>query len=535
MATRPYGKGLTPASSPRYNARYPVDIIPLASGAVKGGINDTQDPADIDDSQVQDALNCRIRFDKLSRRSGTVAYGAAKPNSNKILAVYNFKSNAGISTILRFTAGTIYRDPAGWTAIAGALAGTDTDRLTIAAAFNSVVFANNGVDYLQQINLGANTFARLGNAPKYKFCTVFANRVVGFNNQTAGSINPIEVGWSGDGNITVFDSTTDPSAGSGPLIESPGDLSDYITGGFGFTNLMVVLRERSIVVATIQAIPTNPFNFYTDVAGIGCGCSYSAVVVPGGIAFADHRTRKVYLYSPGQQPIEISTPIESSLFDSITDPSAVIGSYDNRNNEYSIAIPSTSSSTVRTWIFNLRTKAWTYDERSNLSAIADIEGSAGNITIDSLVGTIDSLTGTIDGLVNSDTTATSRLYGFTNGDLQLESVSATDDSGVSYTDRVISKTFTLPVTDEYVCKINYEVLCRSSSTIALSYSKDGGITWILARTDVISTVRIPKLVQYNKQIKCRKLTFKIESSNGDRDLLKYEVHVYRAGISRTNS
>jgi hypothetical protein len=535
MGIRPYGSWLGQKIQPRDPRHKPAELVPIVSARINSGMITTIDAEDIQDSALTSALNTRIRFDKTSRRRGTESFGDTPPDAFKILALYNFKDNAGVGTLIRFTKDGLYSDPASWTAITGTLTGSDSDRFNIAVAFNKIVFSNSGIDPIQVINLAGPSFTDLGDAPNYKYVTVFANRVVGANNATTGFENPIEVGWSGDGNITVWDSMTDQSAGSGPLIESPGDTADFITGVFGFTNVLIVLRERSLWVATKQPIAEAPFNFYADIPGIGCNCPYSAAVIPGGLVFADHRTQKIYVYSPGQQPTSISTNVELGLFAAISDPLQVFGSYDNRNNEYALAVPLVGSSVVRVWIFNFRTQAWSYDERLNLSCISDIEGAAQELVIDDLVGTIDDLTGTIDGLVGAVSQATSRLYGFSDGTLQIERASANTDNGINFDVEIISKTFALPITDQYISRMTYKIFARQPTTITLYYSKDGGKTWVLARVDTINNTYEPSLIEWNKQIKCKYFSWKMVSSTGDWDLIEYELHAYRSGTSRADS
>lgn len=533
MAIRPYGGTIKNFGQiPRARV---AELIPLIGARVNQGMITTLDASDIPPEALADAFNVRVRYDKTSRRRGTVAFGTPDPDTNKILALYNYKDLDGTGTLFRFTHAGIYRDPEAWTAIAGTLTGTTSDRFSIATAFSQVVFSNAGVDEIQVIDLLTDTFAQLGNAPRYKYVTVFANRVVGAYNNDPINPSPITIGWSGDGNITEWDPLVDQSAGSGPLIESPGDTSDFITGIYGFTNVMIILRERSIWLATKQPVAEDPFNTYAAVPGVGCNCPYSTAVIPGGIVFADQRTEKIYAYTPGELPQSISTNIEKQLFASIANPLDVFGSYDNRNNEYSISIPLVGTAITRVWTFNFRTQAWSYDERVNLSCISDIEGAAQELTIDDLTGTIDQLIGTIDQLVGEVTSATSRLYGFSDGSLELERLAADIDDDVPYTTSITSKTFYLPVIDAYVARTRYEFIARTPSIIALYYSTDGGKSWNLARTDTINDTDEPYLLEWNRQVKCRKFTFKIVSTQGDWDLIDYELDVWRSGTSRANS
>src|SRR5690606_39597741 len=122
-----------------------------------------------------------------------------------------------------------------------------------------------------------------------------------------------------------------------------------------------------------------------------------------------------------------------------------------------------------------------------------------------------------------------------DGDVDIEMLSALNDSGVTYTSSIESKTFILPVTALYVARVRYEVYCTLETTFNLYYSKDGGNTWTLARTDTITSLRKPIYIEWNRQVKTRRFNFKIESSNGAWDILQYEINVYQSGPTRADS
>lgn len=532
---RPYGGTVRSADyAPRFTKE---ELIPLIGSKVNLGMITSLDPEDIPSEALTDASNVRIRYDKTSRRPGTILLDPAKPDSETVLKLYNFKRNSGDQDFIRFTAlGLHKRGGVAWTPITGVLTGTIANRFSVVTAFDRLVFSNDGVDEIQVADSGVATFARLGNAPRYRYITAFANRIVGAYYNETGTENPAQVGWSADQDIDEWDPINDVSAGSGPLIESPGDLADFITGIQGFTNVLVITRERSIWLATKNPSASEPFNFFAAIPGIGCGCPHSIAVVPGGIAFADQRTQKVYVYTPGSEaPTSISTNIELDLFRAISDPLAVFGSFDNRNSEYSLAVPIPGTALVRVWTFNFRTQGWSYDERLNVSSIADVEAVGQELTIDDLVGTINGLIGTIDELENDSGSSTSRLYGRTDGEIDIERLSALDDSGVAYTSNIESKTFILPVTALYVARVRYEVYCTLETEFSLYYSKDGGNSWILARTDIITDLRKPIYIEWNKQVKTKRFNFRIETPNGAWDILQYEINVYQSGPTRADS
>src|SRR5690606_33380808 len=134
------------------------------------------------------------------------------------------KMNDGTPHTLRMTPTTIHRISGGvWTALTDAnvggeeLAGTITDRFNTAIILDNFVFSNNGANHIQKINFTTNEFARLGNAPKYRYICGFFNRVVG---AAVRDDNEVQIRWSGDANIYVWDTSSDVCTGLGPTGES---------------------------------------------------------------------------------------------------------------------------------------------------------------------------------------------------------------------------------------------------------------------------------------------------------------------------
>lgn len=538
MGKRPlFPRGIvrTSMSSPQSQSS---QLTLLAASRVNQGMITTIDPADIPEESLVLALNSRSRFDKTLWRSGTINFGTTPPDSNAILAIYNVREFSGFNRVLRFTKNSISEDPAGWTDIPGnpaPLTGSDSDRFNIVTAFNQVAFTNNGHDLPQIIDFTVPEYKPLGNAIRHKYMTAFANRIVLANCTESGSEDPIRLSWSADGFIDEYDPLVDESAGFGDLVESPGDLSDFITGVFGFTNVCVVLRQRSIWIGVKQPSATEPFNFQCAVPGKGCGCPSSATIIPGGLVFADNRTQEVYFYQAGQEPLKIATQIKKDIFSAVSDPALVFGSYDARNDEYSLAIPLVGTMTVKVWIYNFQTQSWVVDERNSLTSINDLEGISQGLSWNDLVGTWDDLVGSWDDLTGNVDTTTSRLYGFSDGTLQLEDESAADDTGVVFTRRWISKTFELPVTDMYVARLRYKIFASQASTFRLYYSFDGGINWTFAREDTVTILDAPYIIEQVKQVKCTQFTFKIEGNDGAASIIGYELHTFRSGITRGSS
>lgn len=508
----------------------------LAESRVNGGMITTISKDDIPLSALSLVRNASVRFDKTLRRSGSSLYGATKPSALKVLDMYAFKKDDGTYYLLRFTKSGIHVEGVGtWNALTGALTGSDTDYFNITYAFDQCVFTN-GVDDIQLVNAGVTTFADLGNAPKYKYITSFYNRIVaGYFNNPAGK-KPSQLGWSADGVIAEWDPLVNVSAGSTPLIDNPSDTSDDITGVFGGSDVLIIPRQKTIWLATKNPVASNPFRAFTAVFTHGSDAPKSIVRTGYGLVFVDVTTKKVYIYTPVpgnsvQRAEPISTYIENEIFRSISNVNDIRGSFDSDTDEYSIIIPFSGSSAVKIWKYNFITKAWSYDERENLSYIGNPVTGAKALSIGDLSGTIGDLLGTIGDLSSVGTPQPTMLYGYTSGELLKEDRSVDKDNGANYTTTLISKRFTIPSNDIYVHRLNFQLNVRLPTAISLYWSKDSGVTWRLAKVFNITTTGEAILLKYTKNIRCRKFEWKLEATTGDFDLIDYAVFVYDSTIA----
>jgi len=530
------------------------DKSKFAEARINQGMITMIDPADIPTGALQVARNANCRFDKTSRRFGTYLFTPVKPNSQPVLACYFFRKNDGTSYFLRFTTTTLHRlNGAVWTPITGAaLVGTIKDRYNIITAFNRCIFTNNGKNVVQQFKSATDTYVPLGNAPQAKYITGFYNRVVLAN--IVSRDEPISIDWSAEGalgsvigdgtGLEQFNNAVDETAGTTPLIESPSDFADFVSGIFGFTNYMIVLREQSIWIATKNPIPTNPFQFSSVFPGLGCNCPDSAVITLNGITWTDRLSGSVWLYQPGANPEPIGRPIEKDLLRGIDDPNNVFGSYDPIPQEYTVCIPQATSNYTKAWKFNFRTKAWTYGEYEDVCSIDDPSIGVGIITIDDLGDVpIDQLIGTIDDLSPSSDPVPLRVFGRKTGDIIVEDENTATDPIVSgsanttgkFTSEFVSKAFTLPTDEGYFAEVRIGYVPIVAAPLSLYYSKDGGVTWNTTPKTITPTAGMigkSQLFRFVKQIKTRRFAWKLVTESGQVDIIEYEVHVYEGGESR---
>lgn len=511
----------------------------FVEGQINQGMITMFEPTNIPPSALALAKNANVRYDRTQRRAGSYLFVPTKPDTNGVLAVVFTKDQLGNGHIVRITASTAqYVNSGVWQnlAIGAGLHGTATDLIDCCNVLDTFIFSNNGADPLQTIDFGANTVAQLGNAPAYRTVTGFFNRAVGFARK-AGS--EVEVGWSGDGAVTQWDPTIDESAGSTPLLDTPDDLADHIKHGMAATNVMVILREKSIWLATKQPIAQNPFYFYSAVPGLGCDCPYSAQIIIGGVAWTDRRTGSVYAYGFSGLPEAIGRPVEKTLLAGITNPETVFSGYDASQNEYTVFIPQSGSQLVAAWTFNFRTKAWTYNEYYRITSANDTELAQGGTRIEDLIGTIAGLQGTISALSHIDPGQIARAFGCSDGSIAIEDPSFNLDApqtgfanGVAFDTVLQSKTFKIPSNDIYVAQVVLEYRANKEGTFTLEYSKDDGKTWLLGKTVFAAVTNQSQLLIFRKMIRCRRFTWRITTQAAQFETLSYEVYIYPSGLSR---
>lgn len=529
-----------PVSRESFKSPPDLQSFKFEEGTINKGMITMLDPADIPPGSMQLIKNATVRFDRTSRRPGNVLLLPVKPNGSPILKLAFIKKKDGTGYTVRFTPTSLHnRGISSWTALTGTLTGTISDRMQTADVQDELIFTNNGADYIQKVNFLLSTFARLGNAPKYRYITGFYNRALG---AALRDTNEVQVGWSGDGNLNEWDPAVDETAGSSPILESPSDLSDFITGLFSWTNVGVLLRERSLWTIQKQAVPQNPFFFTTAVPGIGCDSPYSAQVLGTEIGWLDRRTGTVYSWRPGSWPEPIGRPIEASILSNVNDPQTIFSSYDTLTDEYSICIPQVGSKYVNVWTFNRRSKAWARNEYYALTSMDDVDLATAGTTIDQLGDIpIDSLIGTIDSLSPTSKIISTRTYGRDDGTIGQIDVNADTDAphtdfptGIPYETQMVSKSFQIPEDDIYIAEIRIEYQSMRGGTFTLEYSKNGGATpqsWKLAKNVTPRVLGEPRLLIFRRFIKCRKFAWRLTTKAGLFDTLSYEIHVYPSGKS----
>ncbi|KKM20370.1 hypothetical protein LCGC14_1646160 [marine sediment metagenome] len=397
----------------------------------------------------------------------------------------------------------------------------------MASVLGTLVVAN-GVDKLQKLDLDAETISDLGTiAPASKYVTGFSERVVGANNGNSDEAAET-LSWSGNRNLDEYDALEDISAGNKRLDTSPRAIVDPIMGVFGFSSVMIIPRERSIWLATQNPVASDPFNTFRAVPGVGTDLPGSIAIGKEKIIFVDARTRDVTIYSPGNPIQSIGGPIRDAILANITDPGALVSAYLESENEYFVAI--TESDTVKVWGVNLGTGAWWYDEVPSLTSLDSLTLFSAYTSFDDATGTFAAASGDFDGASVTPIVIPTLVYGYSNGVILKEDSSVQQDNSVDYTFELRSKEFKLVGDDVIITRIVVEYQATVSGDIVLQYTRDGGTTWKTGKTVTTSTGKVRE-IKLNKQIRTKRLMWRITATGGQFDILGYEVHMSAGGES----
>lgn len=535
--TNPPVDSNTPPEDLRYVDR---SLQLMESGILNGGLVTQYNPNNLADNQLSIATNVDVRDDKTSRSCGYDLLTLAKPNSLPVLHFVPYTLFDGSTKYVRFTRNTLHLWSEGaWIPITGpVLSGTDTSQIT-GLSFNNRFFFANQVDVLMEINFNTLTYAVAGNAPAYKYWCVFDDRNVGANLYDNINPNPIQFGWSGDFNPVEFDPLVDLSAGNSPLIDTPKDFSDEITGIFGFSDVMVISRQHTIWVAAKQPIATQPFYAYTEVKTLGCDAPNSIAPIPNGLCFYSHRFNNVYVYSignPTPEPIgdNIRGDLGRAIANNANGPEALFACYDSVRFEYIVNVPSSTSAAVTQWKYNFLTKAWSINTLSGVCYVDTVEFNSAAATYDDLVGTYDDLIGTYDDLSPS-TTDSFVFYGRSDGELLIENKNIDTVAGEVRTTTIVPATFVVPKNVSFITQMHLQITAKTPCSILVSYSKDG-ISFKPYKTITIGASNLNQNRRYTfmKNVRTELYTWKLECSSGLFDAFAYYIyHFPYGGIHRS--
>jgi hypothetical protein len=499
-------------------------------------MNSYIDPADLPNPQASVFANGRTKADFTKKAPGLATLAGTVPDTKPVLMYTQWYRFDGTTVLLRFSEDRVDKYSAGtYTQVTGTLNGTAQDGIrfvqTADASSDYFIFTNNGADKIQVLNATPSSFAALSASTtintKYKYICAFFNRIVAANRVASAAspvsaANPVLIAWSGDFNFTEWNPANDISAGSTPLVEAQSDYADPITGLFGFASVMLILRERSLWIATRRPVASNPFAFQAAFPYVGCDTPSSATQTRNGIVWYDYRTNQVYVYEVGASPRPIGDAIKKNIIGAITDRDLVWGSYDQINNTYFLTIPSTSSTNTRIFHYNFDTNSWGYDDKESAYGVYPVDGGVSRLNYDQLTGTYAELQAAVATYDDIGVTAASppvNYIGYTNGVLKYEDPQS--DLGIEQFDWR-SKIFRIPSGDQMVSRLMILFEPIRSGSFNITYRKNN-TGWTLYKTVAFDGTQGRTRMYFTKLVRANEYQFRIRCSEGDFKLLEFKI------------
>ncbi len=478
-------------------------------------------------------INGRIRDGGIARRGGYPDF-ITKPDSNPIMRLISFHGEGNDNRIVRVSNGGLHvaNTTANWTSYTGTPYSIFL-RTDYAQILGNLYLSNPSkkiisIDFLDQ------SYAELSdvNAPTCKYITSFAERILAayIYHPTDGEL-PFGLQWSINADPSVW---TGNGSGSENLIQSPSDTGDEITGLFTISNVGVIMRERSIWLITRQPFSSAPFRF-TAVANIGCDMPWSIARVSDeqgkvtGLIFADNRTRGIYSFTPGSRPkrLDGSVAVEDQLFTTMTDPKLAVGTYDPRNENYHIGLPTTAPPTTdlqKFWVVNIKYGgAILADDGPVCTSIDVVTDIGAPLMIDDLVGVIDDLTGVIDDLGG--------VFKFepilVKGDTAGQSIVEDDDEAGAHTFTWTSQDLGSVSRERLIKIVQIAISASGSGNTIFEWSTDA-VVWTTLKT--FADVSALSKIGFKKQLRGDRIYWRVTSLAPDFTMTEWWAKVQELGL-----
>jgi len=480
-------------------------------------------------------INGRIRDDAVLRRGGYPNY-ITKPDSFDIMRIVSFHGEQNANRIVRVSNGGMHvaSTTAAWVSMTGTPYSV-FQRTDHAQLLGDLYLANPELKILR-LRFEDNSYAPVSAAPVCRYITAFGDRLVAayIYNPTDGvlpfglqwSINSDPLDWTGVG------------SGSENLIQSPSDTGDEITGIFGFSNIAVIFRERSIWHISRQAFSIAPFRFDAIITNQGCDMPWSIARVSDeqgrttGFVFGDNRTQGIYSYTPGSRPVRLegSKNIRDQLFTGLTDPGDAVGTYDPRFQEYHFGYPTATQPTTdlaNFRVLSLENNSIVTDDGPACTSMDVVTDIGAPVMIDDLTGFIDAQTGVIDDLGGVFLFNPIIVKGDTAGQSIKEDLATTG-----------THTFTWESQDlisisrrRLLKKMTMVMSATSSGNVVLQWSADR-VTWTTLKTisDVSALVQIGFSPQGGVGAKKKAIYWRVTSLAANFQMTEWWVKMMDLGL-----
>lgn len=474
-----------------------------------GGLSLTPRLARIPNTHSADISNLMLDDRVLRSRLGTSAFG---PASTNVMAIVGFSNPAQVGTLLRYTTtGLDYWNGLSWVSVDANVFSGGLNSYFEFTNWGDEILATNGVNKVYRYNPSTGQKGFIDQSFVGRHIATFGGRVI-LTSVFDGSFKAYRIRWSVKNDNLDW---TGDGSGFEDLFSAPGGRVDEAHGCFPITDdTALIIRENSIWQMSTTGNVLAPFRFSRVISQLGTLCPRSIAEVPGGYAMVSKDN--VVIVGLGQvQPI--GDPIREALISSITDFNAVVGRYDQKRNEYRLAVGS------RVWRFSFRDKGWTRDDYPvQVRDFTQVLITKTGIKIDDLQGKIDDLQGKIDDLVTSLSIDGLMFVGHVGGSATViaqEDSDATQDvdsTGASVDSAIVVATGLIQagsVRDKSsVIEIQLEYESGAAQTLLFEYSVDGGANWTSYSTKAIAATTGPSILSVRKVIKGHNIQLRLKST-----------------------
>jgi hypothetical protein len=438
----------------------------------------------IDNRATPDCQNVEFSRFAIAKRIGESLMGTSA--NERILALAELQRGTsryfvriGLTKFEEFSSNT-------WTSRANAPLNA-TEAETVSYAFpvlsgQKILAYTNGIDNIRKWTSSGNDASLGGSPPKAKYLIAFGPYLVLLNVTDSGDNFGSRVQWCDTGNIEQW---TTGNAGSTNLIDDTQD----ITGGSLYSDGITVHKENCIYVGYLVST-SDVFRFDRRNTGVGTVANATIQNLPDG--------RQIFLATDGLHVfngvtaplLEMEGDITYDLRDG-ANPQYIhksISKLVKEKDEYWVAVPIGSQTEPETvYKYNYRTNQMYKDTRSGLSCFGAFEAT-NQVTWNDLATSWDALAFRWDDVINL-TLAPIVSFGHSDGTVtKRQGIYNDNDEAISA--YWISKDFTagdygLDDQGTLLRWTGMDVWAKGTS-VTVSYSIDGGSTWIAIRTATLS-------------------------------------------------
>lgn len=436
----------------------------------------------IDNRGTPDCQNVEFSRFTIAKRIGESLMGLSA--NQRILALAELKRGVsryflriGTTKFEEFSSGT-------WTSRANAaLSGTASEVVDYTFPILSgekIIVYTNGIDAIRKWTASGNDADLGGSPPKAKYVLAVGPYLVLFNVNDDGDQFYSRVQWSDTDDIEEW---TTGNANSTNLID---DVQD-ITGAALYSDGMTVHKENCIYVGYLVST-SEVFRFDRRNTGVGAVADGTIQNLPDG--------RQIFLARDGIHVFNgVTAPLlEADIMDEIRDganPQHVYKSTSKlvrEKDEYWVAIPIGSQTEPETiYKYNYRTGQVHKDLRTGLTCFGEFEATD-QLTWNDIATSWDAYNARWDDVINLNLAPTIS-FGHSDGTVTKRQ-GVYNDNDVSISSFWISKDFTA---DDYglddpgiLLRWTGMELWAKGTSVAVSYSTDGGLTWIAIKNATLS-------------------------------------------------